>query len=85
MCYTGDFVTDKKRVTDIIRNPSEYLEAAIRVELMNNGFADHCLSHLATPPDSCTSMRPFFIPYGVFLTRGKVQHGNKSQYAGYDK
>jgi len=40
---------------------------------------------LATPPDSCTSMRPFFIPYGVFLTRGKVQHGNKSQYAGYDK
>ena len=26
------------------------MEAAIRVELMNNGFADHCLSHLATPP-----------------------------------
>jgi ribonuclease III len=26
------------------------LEAAIGVEPMNNGFADHCLGHLATPP-----------------------------------
>ena len=27
-----------------------YMEAAMRVELMNNGFADRCLSHLAMPP-----------------------------------
>ena len=26
------------------------MEAAIGFEPMNNGFADHCLSHLATPP-----------------------------------
>jgi hypothetical protein len=26
------------------------LEAATRFELVNNGFADRCLSHLATPP-----------------------------------
>ena len=27
-----------------------YMEAAMRLELMNNGFADRCLSHLAMPP-----------------------------------
>jgi hypothetical protein len=26
------------------------LEAASGFEPLNNGFADHCLSHLATPP-----------------------------------
>ena len=26
------------------------MEAAMRLELMNNGFADRCLSHLAMPP-----------------------------------
>ena len=30
--------------------PLKLLEAAIGVEPMNNGFADHCLGHLATPP-----------------------------------
>jgi hypothetical protein len=30
--------------------PLEFLEAAIGVEPMNNGFADHCLDLLATPP-----------------------------------
>ncbi len=40
----------KKRVAGIYLQPVVYMEAAIRVELMNNGFADHCLSHLATPP-----------------------------------
>ena len=28
-----------------------YLEAASGFEPLNNGFADHCLSHLATPPN----------------------------------
>lgn len=42
------------------------LEAAIRVELMNNGFADHCLGHLATPPCTCMSMRPFLYHMGSF-------------------
>jgi hypothetical protein len=31
-------------------NPLSYLEAAMRFELMNNGFADRCLGHLAMPP-----------------------------------
>ena len=31
-------------------NPLIFLEAAMRFELMNNGFADRCLSHLAMPP-----------------------------------
>ena len=32
------------------RNPLIFLEAATRFELVNNGFADRCLSHLAMPP-----------------------------------
>ncbi len=32
------------------RNPLVFLEAATRFELVNNGFADRCLSHLAMPP-----------------------------------
>jgi hypothetical protein len=32
------------------RNLPEYMEAAPRFELGNNGFADRCLSHLAMPP-----------------------------------
>jgi hypothetical protein len=84
--YRRSCIETKKGYGQPVRNPLKSLEAAIRVELMNNGFADHCLSHLATPPYVlCTGMRPFFIPYGVILTRGKVQHGNKSQRAGYDK
>jgi hypothetical protein len=38
--------------------PLKLLEAAIGVEPMNNGFADHCLSHLATPP----LVKDTFIP-----------------------
>ncbi len=30
--------------------PLCFLEAATRLELVNNGFADRCLSHLAMPP-----------------------------------
>ena len=31
--------------------PLILLEAATRFELVNNGFADRCLSHLAMPPN----------------------------------
>ena len=34
----------------MIANPLISLEAATRFELVNNGFADRCLSHLAMPP-----------------------------------
>ena len=34
----------------MIVNPLILLEAATRFELVNNGFADRCLSHLAMPP-----------------------------------
>ncbi len=37
------------------------MEAATRVELVNNGFADHCLSHLATPPISLLLLNPVLI------------------------
>jgi hypothetical protein len=33
------------------------LEAAIGFEPMNEGFADLCLSHLATPPLVCNEMK----------------------------
>jgi hypothetical protein len=33
------------------------LEAAIGFEPMNEGFADLCLSHLATPPLACNEMK----------------------------
>ena len=42
-------------------NPLLLLEAASGVEPLNNGFADHCLSHLATPPERLL-LRPLFIP-----------------------
>ena len=42
-------------------NPLLFLEAASGVEPLNNGFADHCLSHLATPPERLR-LRPLFIP-----------------------
>jgi hypothetical protein len=59
---------NKKRVTDQVRPVTlvKSLEAAIRVELMNNGFADHCLGHLATPPCTCISMRSFLYHMGSF-------------------
>ncbi len=40
---------NKKRVR-LICEPFDFLEAAMRFERMNNGFADRCLSHLAMPP-----------------------------------
>jgi hypothetical protein len=46
--------------------PLKLLEAAIGVEPMNNGFADHCLGHLATPP---RCLKEIFIPWQDFLTR----------------
>lgn len=41
---------EKRGYRSIICNPLEFLEAASGVEPLNNGFADHCLGHLATPP-----------------------------------
>ena len=41
--------TIKKELT-MKANSLKLLEAATRFELVNNGFADRCLSHLAMPP-----------------------------------
>jgi hypothetical protein len=38
------------KISDLPRLLSRKLEAAIGFEPMNEGFADLCLSHLATPP-----------------------------------
>jgi hypothetical protein len=42
----------KKGLTADVVNPLKLLEAASGFEPLNNGFADHCLSHLATPPEA---------------------------------
>ena len=39
-----------KRELTMKANSLILLEAATRFELVNNGFADRCLSHLAMPP-----------------------------------
>ena len=41
---------DNKKGLANFANPLSLLEAAMRFERMNNGFADRCLSHLAMPP-----------------------------------
>ena len=40
----------KKGITSELVIPFKYLEAASGFEPLNHGFADQCLSHLATPP-----------------------------------
>ncbi len=38
------------------------LEAASGFEPLNHGFADQCLSRLATPPEMPDGHEPHFIP-----------------------
>ena len=46
----GKLKRKKGTMEDLSTVPLNLLEAASGFEPLNNGFADHCLSHLATPP-----------------------------------
>ena len=60
------------------------MEAASGFEPLNNGFADHCLSHLATPPMSSVETVVYTID-GVFDKRNLVMGSFLDELAGSNK
>ncbi len=56
------------------------VEAASGFEPLNNGFADHCLSHLATPPS--ISVETVVYTIVSMFDKGNIVHGSVLGRAG---
>ncbi len=66
-------------------NPFKNMEAASGFEPLNNGFADHCLSHLATPPNKANVSFGNLLNESESFNKGNIKNGHESRSIGSEK